>query len=392
MVDGWLVLSGPAEYDFTGRSGSTNPSPFLEASFPSRLYFQWFDRFVWKGYRQPVTRSDLWGLNPEDTSKEVVPLFDKHWKRTLSKVHRKEEPGTKFHSSSSSVNLVNSSTRSRCPSILPALCRAYGLTFLFGCVLLVCVNLLTFVSPQILRNLIVLVSGDDSLWKGYLYAATLIVVASIQTAFNSQYTYNMMVVAIRVRMALISVIYRKALCMSNKTRKESTVGEIVNLMSVDAARIFDAIPNLNIIWSAPFQIGLALYFLWEHMESRQGAKPGHSYDQVHISGPAVLAGLTVMLILIPVNGFIAKKLKALQICQMKTKDQRIKLMNEVLNGIKVLKLYAWEPPYEKMLEGMREKEIENLTKQAYLSAVTSSIWVGVPVLVSSHLGSYCIFL
>nr|CAD7258418.1 unnamed protein product [Timema shepardi] len=379
-----------------------NPSPFLEASFPSRLYFQWFDRFVWKGYRQPVTRSDLWGLNPEDTSREVVPLFDKHWGRTLGKVHRwvdwgtstgdepsarftggliggqalgtnprqgsqvtlldlcsfrKGELGTKFHSSSGSVDLVNSSTRP----------RAYGLTFLFGCALLVCVNLLTFVSPQILRNLIVLVSGDDSLWKGYLYAATLIIVASIQTAFNSQYTYKMMVVAIRVRMALISVIYRKALCMSNKTRKESTVGEIVNLMSVDAARIFDAIPNLNIIWSAPFQIGLALYFLWEYM------------------GPAVLAGLTVMLILIPVNGFIAKKLKALQICQMKTKDQRIRLMNEVLNGIKVLKLYAWEPPYEKVLQGMREKEIGILTKQAYLSAVTSSIWVGVPVLVSSHL-------
>nr|CAD7428321.1 unnamed protein product [Timema monikensis] len=351
-------------YVRAGEMSELNPSPFFEASFPSRLYFQWFDRFVCKGYRQPVTRSDLWGLNPEDTSKEVVPLFDKHWKQTLSKVHRKGELGTKFHSSSGSVDLVNSSPRPRYPSILPALCRAYGLTFLFGCALLVCVNLLTFVSPQILRNLIVLVSGDDSLWKGYLYAATLIIVASIQTAFNSQYTYKMMVVAIRVRMALISVIYRKALCMSNKTRKESTVGEIVNLMSVDAARIFDAIPNLNIIWSAPFQIGLALYFLWEYM------------------GPAVLAGLTVMLILIPVNGFIAKKLKALQICQMKTKDQRIRLMNEVLNGIKVLKLYAWEPPYEKVLQGMREKEIGILTKQAYLSAVTSSIWVGVPVLVS----------
>nr|CAD7396332.1 unnamed protein product [Timema cristinae] len=366
--------SKPPLSQYTRLPMNENPSPFLEASFPSRLYFQWFDRFVCKGYRRPVTRSDLWGLNPEDTSKEVVPLFDKHWKQTLSKVHRKGELGTKFHSSSGSVDLVNSSTRPRYPSILPALCRAYGLTFLFGCALLVCVNLLTFVSPQILRNLIVLVSGDDSLWKGYLYAATLIIVASIQTAFNSQYTYKMMVVAIRVRMALISVIYRKALCMSNKTRKESTVGEIVNLMSVDAARIFDAIPNLNIIWSAPFQIGLALYFLWEYM------------------GPAVLAGLTVMLILIPVNGFIAKKLKALQICQMKTKDQRIRLMNEVLNGIKVLKLYAWEPPYEKVLQGMREKEIGILTKQAYLSAVTSSIWVGVPVLVSSHLGSYCIFL
>lgn len=77
------------------------------------------------------------------------------------------------------------------------------------------------------------------------------------------------------------------------------------------------------IWSAPLQIALALYFLWG------------------ILGPSVLAGLAVMIILIPVNGLIANRVKTLQIRLMKYKDERVKLMNEVLNGIKVSKLLIY---------------------------------------------------
>ena len=47
------------------------------------------------------------------------------------------------------------------------------------------------------------------------------------------------------------------------------------------------------------------------------------------AGPSVLAGLAVMVILIPVNGIIANRMKTLQIKQMKNKDERVKLMNEV---------------------------------------------------------------
>lgn len=59
------------------------------------------------------------------------------------------------------------------------------------------------------------------------------------------------------------------------------------------------------------------------------------------SGPSVLAGVGVMVVLIPVNGFIANRTKILQISQMKSKDKRVKLMNEILNGIKVSRT-AWQ--------------------------------------------------
>ena len=53
-----------------------------------------------------------------------------------------------------------------------------------------------------------------------------------------------------------------------------------------------------------------------------------------------------MILMIPLNGVVATKMKKYQISQMKDKDKRCKLMDEILNGIKVLKLYAWEKSFQ----------------------------------------------
>lgn len=67
---------------------------------------------------------------------------------------------------------------------------------------------------------------------------------------------------------------------------------------------------------------------------------------------------------------------------MKSKDNRIKLMNEMLNGIKVLKLYAWELAFKDKVAGIRESELQVLKKAAYLGAVSTFTWVCAPFLVS----------
>lgn len=66
---------------------------------------------------------------------------------------------------------------------------------------------------------------------------------------------------------------------------------------------------------------------------------------------------------------------------MKSKDNRIKLMNEVLNGIKVLKLYAWELAFKDKVSQIRESELRVLKKSAYLAAVSTFTWVCAPFLV-----------
>nr|CAD7572885.1 unnamed protein product [Timema californicum] len=369
-VDWRLVVEGEARRDQdwkslcqTTRGGRNNPCPEQAAPFPSRLFFSWFDGFIWTGYRRPLEKTDLWGLNPEDLTQEVVPKFCKHWDRTVRSKERKNQNAT-FHKRSGSVNITKAGDSKKLPSVLPAICRAFGPTFLFGSLLRLLGDVLTFASPQLLGFLIAFVSSDDPMWKGYLYAGLILLVNCVQAFINAHFFNRMMITGTRVRSAIISVIYRKALTMSYGARKESTVGEVVNLMAVDANRAMEVSMQLNMFWSAPLQISLALYYLWQ------------------ILGPSVLAGLGLMILMVPLNSFIANKVKSLQIQQMKSKDKRIKLINEVLNGIRVLKLYAWEPSYEKELRDIRNKEVKILKKAAYLNAATSFAWTCAPFLVS----------
>ncbi len=70
-----------------------------------------------------------------------------------------------------------------------------------------------------------------------------------------------------------------------------------------------------------------------------------------------------------------------QVQQMKQKDSRIKLMNEILNGMKVLKLYAWELSFQEKVLGIRREELRILKKSAYLNATTMFTWICAPFLV-----------
>jgi ABC-type multidrug transport system fused ATPase/permease subunit len=134
-------------------------------------------------------------------------------------------------------------------------------------------------------------------------------------------------------------------------------------MSVDSQRMIDFLLTVNTIWSAPLQIIIALILLWQQL------------------GIATLAGMIFMFILLPFNGYITTKLRNIQTLVMKEKDKRVKLMNEILNGIKVLKLYAWENSFRDRVMGYREKEIKSLNNMAYLSAGIVFTFVSAPFFV-----------
>ena len=80
-------------------------------------------------------------------------------------------------------------------------------------------------------------------------------------------------------------------------------------------------------------------------------------------------------ILIPFNLFFSKLGEYLQTKQLKAKDERIKLMNEILSGMKVLKVYAWEIPFMKRLANIRKKEIRS---GPLIQAVYIPIYLYVP--------------
>ncbi|KAI5627349.1 canalicular multispecific organic anion transporter 2 isoform X3 [Silurus asotus] len=357
-----------------------NPCPESSAGFLSRMTFWWFTRMAIKGYKSPLENKDLWSLNKDDSSKVVVPKLLKEWEVEKSKLQRSAEEinGQAVYSKDEAESnhadvknpeevevLLSKKKESQQPSFLYALIRAFGPYFLIGSAFKLLQDIIVFINPQLLRLLIKFAKKKDvPSWWGFALAFCMFGCALLQTLILHQHFQYCFVTGMRLRTAIIGAIYRKSLVITNEAKRSSTVGEIVNLMSVDAQRFMDLTTFLNMLWSAPLQIILALFFLWQTL------------------GPSVLAGIAVMVLLIPFNAVIAMKTRAYQVEQMKYKDARIKLMNEILNGIKVLKLYAWEPSFKEKVLQIRQKELNVLRKSGYLSALSVMAWTSAPFLVA----------
>uniref|UniRef100_A0A8C2AUR3 Multidrug resistance-associated protein 1 n=1 Tax=Cyprinus carpio TaxID=7962 RepID=A0A8C2AUR3_CYPCA len=356
----------------------SNPCPELGASFLSRITFWWITGLMVIGYKRPLEEKDLWSLNTEDKSEKVVPQLVRRWDQECNKVKRpidktlyspkraaKGEKKDGQPIEESEILLAKTLQKTGEPSLFCALCRTFGPYFLVSSLYKIIHDILMFVGPEILRLLIQFVNDSSApSWHGYFYTTLLLVCTCVQTLILQKYFHVCFVTGMRLRTAIVGAVYRKALVITNAARRTSTVGEIVNLMSVDAQRFMDLITYINMIWSAPLQVILALYFLWQNL------------------GPSVLAGVAVMVLMVPLNAVIAMKTKTYQVAQMKSKDNRIKLMNEVLNGIKVLKLYAWELAFKDKVSAIRESELRVLMKTAYLGAVSTFTWVCAPFLVA----------
>ncbi|XP_037610524.1 canalicular multispecific organic anion transporter 2 isoform X1 [Sebastes umbrosus] len=363
-----------------------NSCPETTAGFLSTMTFWWFTSMAIKGYKMPLESKDLWSLNQRDSSKVTVPKLLNEWEKEQTKaksdqnlssqaVYSKPPPSTTNHIGAGGggesgpeeveVLLSNQKASSRQPSFLRALIKAFGPYFLIGSAFKLMQDVITFVNPQLLRMLISFTKQKGAPdWWGYSLAFLMFFTAFLQTLILHHHFQYCFVTGMNVRTAIIGAIYRKALVITNAAKRSSTVGEVVNLMSVDAQRFMDLTTFLNMLWSAPLQIMLALYFLWQNL------------------GPSVLAGVAVMVMLIPLNAVIAMKTRAYQVEQMQYKDSRIKLMNEILNGIKVLKLYAWENSFKEKVLAIRQKELNVLRKTAYLGALSTMAWTSAPFLVA----------
>jgi ABC-type bacteriocin/lantibiotic exporter with double-glycine peptidase domain len=74
-------------------------------------------------------------------------------------------------------------------------------------------------------------------------------------------------------------------------------------------------------------------------------------------GPSALAGFSVFIILTPIQGRVMRSLFQIRRKTMESTDNRAKLLQELLGGMKLIKFFAWEAPFLKRVAGYRKKEM-----------------------------------
>lgn len=163
-------------------------------------------------------------------------------------------------------------------SIFPAMVKTFGGLFFYSAIFKFIVDMLQFASPILLGALISYVESEGALWKGLLLSFALFGVTFLIAILNGQHGLKSYEVGFGIRTVLISSIYRKALRISSAAKRETTVGEIVNLMSVDAHRFFEMIPYLHIAWSGPIVMSLSIFLLWQYLGVAVFSGLGKAFD------------------------------------------------------------------------------------------------------------------
>lgn len=337
----WLVPKKKSAYDALG---DEDECPIEYATVFSILTFSWMTPMMRYGYKQYLTEDDLWNLAKRDTTKATSASFEEAWNHELE-------------------NKKN-------PSLWMALFRGFSGPYFRGALFKVVNDTLAFIQPQLLRLLISFVDSyrrdsPEPVIRGAAIALAMFAVSVIQTMALHQYFQRAFETGMRIKTGLTAAIYSKSLKLSNEGRASKSTGDIVNYMAVDTQRLQDLTQYGQQLWSAPYQIILCMASLYQ------------------LVGLSMLAGVGAMIIMIPINGLIARLMKKLQKEQMKNKDSRTRLIAEIVNNMKSIKLYAWGSAFMNKLNYVRnDQELKTLRKIGAAQSFANFTWSTTPFLVS----------
>jgi len=259
------------------------------------------------------------------------------------------------------------------PSLIRVLYKSFGADFLRAGILKFIHDANLFVGPQVLNRLIQFIrSNDADLSEGVTLTIIVTVSQVVMSLCLRHYFYKCYTCGLRIRTAIVIAIYRKSLVLSLKERHaHGGRGEIANLVGIDAQRMQDLMTYLHAVWYSFFQISLAVYFLWGQV------------------GPSCLAGVIVIIVLIPTTKFVAAWLAKIQKLLMKARDDRVALNNEILGSMKVIKIQAWEENFRSKLMKLRQHELTRLWRYFFAGACSVSMYGSTPLLVA--LGTFAAY-
>ncbi|KAL5326449.1 hypothetical protein ACEPPN_004134 [Leptodophora sp. 'Broadleaf-Isolate-01'] len=340
----WLVEKKTSDYHAIG---DDEECPVEYATVFSILTFSWMTPMMRYGYKKYLTEDDLWNLAKRDTTKATGATFQEAWDYELE--HKKN------------------------PSLWIAIFHSFSGPYFRGSLFKTVSDTLAFVQPQLLRLLIKFIGSykkdnpnpPEPPIRGVAIALAMFAVSVGQTMALHQYFQRAFETGMRIKTALTAAIYGKSLKLSNEGRASKSTGDIVNYMAVDTQRLQDLTQYGQQLWSAPYQIILCMASLYQ------------------LVGLSMLAGVGAMVLMIPINGLIARLMKTLQKEQMKNKDQRTRLIAEIINNMKSIKLYAWGSAFMQKLNYVRnDLELKTLRKIGAAQSVANFTWSTTPFLVS----------
>jgi ABC-type multidrug transport system fused ATPase/permease subunit len=363
--------------------GDILPAREPTASVFSLATFSWVDSIVWTGYKKTYELTDVWNLAPSDKAATIISNY-----RQVKKT------------STLAYHLLKYFKR--------GLLIQAGWAAISG--------FLTFAPTLLLKVILEYIEKPEYTPRNaaWFYVILLFVSGCLSALADGQALWIGRKICIRLRAVIIGEIYAKALkrrvaagtdkvlgeekkaeedkepkglkryfSFGKKKNKKSTetsdtddakkqgadsqvtTGTIINLMAVDAFKVSELCAYLHFLWAnTPVQVVVAVFLLYR------------------ILGYSSIAGIGMMLILLPINMYVASQFSKIQKLILAATDARIHTTNEVLTNIRIIKYFAWEQRFIGLVNEKRYTELKHLRRRYILWAVAATIWSGSPVFIT----------
>ncbi|XP_031637722.1 multidrug resistance-associated protein 4-like, partial [Contarinia nasturtii] len=305
------------------------PNPSDSANFLSNIFSIWLFPFFKKGYEKVLTFEDMFKTREQDKSELLGNRLETNWNQRTSKRN--------------SLLSTIIATFWKDYALLALLCFVNDIVFRLG--------------QQFLLGLFLQYFGKDSTTtynEAVLYGAGIVVLNGLNALTYKNILDLSFNNGMKVRLAVCSLIYRKALRLSQTALGETSPGKVVNLLSNDVNRFEWATFFINNLWIAPLLTSIVGYLIWTEI------------------GYAGLVGIFVVFMIAPMMSYAGKLTSKFRLQTAILTDERIRFMDEIISGVQVIKMYAWEKPFTKLITYARKMELKVIQKTSFIRAVHMS--------------------
>ncbi|KAB0798126.1 hypothetical protein PPYR_09119 [Photinus pyralis] len=315
------------------------PNPEVKANPISKLLYCWLLPLFYHGFKKDLEVKDLYNVNQCDISEKLGDTMERHWEEECLRA-KKTSKKPEF------IRVI------RNMFIKPY--SLYGIELFLQCIVL------KMGQPLVLAELIKYFepSRTMELYEGWIWALGVIGISFINVIIIHHASLGQARIGMQCRIATCSLIYRKVLRLNKASTSNTAAGQVVNLLSNDVLR-FDLVPLfLHYIWLMPLQTVVAGVIM---------------YNSIGYAAFAGIAALTIQAV--PLQGYLSYLQGKLRLKIANRTDHRVQLMSEITAGIQVIKMYAWEKPFEELVKIARKLEIDVVAITSYIRGFLVALMV-----------------
>ncbi|XP_069952910.1 ATP-binding cassette sub-family C member 12 isoform X2 [Cherax quadricarinatus] len=314
--------------------------PSNSAGLFNYISVTWVTGLMWKAYKKGLHPSDLWTLQHEDGSEVNSERLERLW---VDEIYNAEKAKRK-------------------PEFWRAVWRSMRTRVIVSMIISLTQNVLQFLGPSIMLKTVLDYINEPEV--DHQYASLIVLAIGVinlcrGSAFNAMFVVGTHT-ATRVTGAVQAMMYKKVLKL--KTGGERLSAQIVNFSNNDMERLFEACISCVFITAMPVIFTMSVAYC------------------VYILGPWSLLGQGIYILFYPIMGAIAKAQSSIRVETVKVTDKRVTLMSEILNSMRLIKMYSWEDSFAKKISGIRKEELKKHRIGALLQAVSSTVTPSISIL------------